>query len=132
MIVGCYLIMNLFIAILLNAFADGGEEEGGKEGGKDEGGKEGGKEEGGKEVGKSGDSIEDGGKTAEPADPSVDPALLDAPWPANHSLCLFRPSHPVRVFSRQLISDPRFDQFIIVCIVASSGDRYTPLHTVTW
>ena len=102
-IVGCYIIMNLFIAILLNAFADSEdvEEEGGEEG--DEQDENNAKEE-----------------EAAPPLPAPESDGQDPPWPVDHSLCCFGPRSGVRQACLAIVADTRFDQFIITAIIVSS------------
>ena len=45
---------------------------------------------------------------------------IDQPWPVDHSCCYFGPTHHFRLFCRELVADPRFDQTIVIAIVISS------------
>ena len=129
LIVGFFVILNLFVAILLEAFAEGDEEEDDE----DE------QDKGGNEESKT-DDIADieggqGGEAAEPpstplvgevaiSEPPASPSSADAENMEildGMSLGVFAPDHPFRVACHTLVTNKVFDTFIIILIVVSSA-----------
>ena len=104
-IIGRYLIMNLFIGILLNAFAEEEEEE---------------------EVAPDSAALAAPSEALATIDEGADEVdEVDRPkeeprWPEDHSLCLFGPRNPLRVGCLNLVTYQHFDTLIILVICASS------------
>ncbi|KOO32672.1 voltage-gated ion channel superfamily [Chrysochromulina tobinii] len=109
MLVGKYLIMNLLVAILLNAFADDSGDDGGKASGRASGRS-------------SGRSTRRSNATDESDESSSMPILPteEVQWPRDYSLFCFSPHGPTRKFTNWLIARPEFDQVVILAILASS------------
>ena len=116
-VVGCFVILNLFIAVLLNAFGEDDEEE------EDEGSKE-------VESAETNDKEDEGAGSGEALGGELkgdddtrsgsDETVVERPWPEDHSLFCFGPRHGFRRACQQLVVDPRFDQVIVSAIVISS------------
>ena len=139
-VVGCYLILNLFVAILLEAFAGGDEEEGDGDGAHNGGG-------GGEGVDGGGDSAaaEGSGGGGTDASPTRDAfrekgggtakltatrktmrkvlklaADLTVDDPNDRALGCLRRHNPLRHFCHSLVFHPRTDSLIILVILVSS------------
>ena len=96
-IIGRFLMMNLFIGVLLNAF---GEDE-------DDGAP--------KPIVAPTEESEEAAEAAEVLRSREEPR-----WPADYSLCFFGPSHPLRIGCIELTNHGAFESFIILVIAASS------------
>ena len=103
-LIGCYVIMNLFIAILLNQFATDTDADG-------------------NEPGNSHLEENEDTPTKAPEGSAMDddeePRTLQ-PWPHDYSLYCFSPHSSVRMACDQLLRRPAFDRVIILVIVLSS------------
>jgi hypothetical protein len=128
LVIGCYIIMNIFISILLNAFADDEDEppvivsspaparqrspppspRGSSRPGSSP----------------PSPTRTDGraeGKRSQAASSAAElRSPTRGPWPHDYSLCLFGPRDRIRMCCQWLVEHERFDQFIIFAIVASS------------
>ena len=115
MLIGRYLIMNLLVAILLNAFADDSDV--------------------------APESPEErrrsiARKDADEKSPPPTPA--EVRWPRDYSLFCFSPVGATRRYTNWLISQPEFEQVIIWAIVASSiclaldSPRLDPASSLAW
>ena len=94
LVVGLFLLLNIFITILLEAFADDDEEDGDKG---------------------SAEAKADGNGTEAPPEGSADECCA-----SDRSLCVFAPAGSTRRFCQRTIANRFFDKFIILLIVASS------------
>ena len=104
-LIGLYLMMNLFIAILLNAFAEDDDEA--------------------LATARTARTA----RTDRPREEEEEEeeerrkrlqGLPERPWPHDYSLFCFGPSNPLRIGARRLTSHQHFDSAIIAAIVASS------------
>ena len=118
-LVGCYVILNLFVAVLLNEFADDGADDAddGAEGEGAEGAGAGAGVGAGAEAEAEAEAEASFEEGPPPAEACSGPPK---PWPEDYSLCCFSPQNGVRRWCVDLAVDPRFDQVIIVAIIASS------------
>ena len=112
MLVGKYLIMNLLVAILLNAFADDSGDDDGKSSGRASG------RASGRSTRRSNASNESDESSIKPYMPII--PTEEVKWPRDYSLFCFSPYSPTRKFTNWLIARPEFDQIVILAILASS------------
>ena len=103
MLIGSYLIMNLFVAILLNAFADDSDDTASMAGSQSSGGA----------------SRRSSTRSLSQEDflSEFDSSL---PWPQNYSLLCFPPSSKFRQLCHRIAANKVWDGIIIVLIVVSS------------
>ena len=126
LVIGCYIIMNLFISILLNAFADDEDEPPVNVGSPGRQRSPPPSPRGSPRPGSSPPSpTRSDGRAEEKRSPVASSAAefrspARGPWPQNYSLCLFGPRDRIRMCCQWLVEHERFDQFIVFAIVASS------------
>ena len=111
-LVGNFIILNLFIAVLLNAFQE--EEEEPEDTPEDHADNEmaGAAEGGGKH------NVEDGQQQGTRS--GKEDVIHERPWPHDHTLYCFGPRSSVRRACQQLVVNAQFDQVIVIAIVVSS------------
>ena len=120
LLIGFFIIMNLFIAILLEAFADDKEEGGGKV--------EDGETRGARECEHAQDEFAKAPKGTLETEPTaaakehaaVHEAAEDASLLSGESLGCLEERHPCRHVCHRLVSHPAFDLFILFVILAST------------
>ncbi len=121
-LVGCYIIMNLFVAILVNAFADDEDDPPPSRRNSAEGPIS------PRSIAALRSPRGQGSPRGlrSPRGSTVAPQAADTKspvsraWPHDYSLYLFGPRDRVRVCCQRLVEHDRFDQFIILAILASS------------
>ena len=104
-LIGRYLLINLLVAILLDAFGDDSDRD------RD------------KDASDTPPSTNRSGLNSNRSDDAPNEFMLapsEVKWPRDYSLMLFHPNSAVRNFTRRLIARPEFDQIIILAIVFSS------------
>ena len=126
-LIGRYLIFNLFIGILLGAFGEDDESSAG-------GAAAGGADRDGVSTGVDGTAAPGAadasagtlarntfreGEGSRAGSPSHGRAGGVASWPSDYALCLFPPQHPLRRACKLLVSLEAFDRFVMLMIIAS-------------
>jgi predicted permease len=102
-LIGNFVILNLFIAVLLNAFQeeDEGDDKAEGAGGMDE-------------------TAEDDAEGVDETKRDEEELIEEKPWPEDHTLYCFGPRNGFRRACQRLVASPRFDQIIVIAIVISS------------
>ena len=115
MVVNCYLILNLFVAILLEAFASGEEEEAAGDG-TSAGAAEG----GGGTLQKAGEAGVGGGGAASKGEAEGGEDEEEMPAHHDRALCCLAPTNPLRRCACAIVFNDAFEGLVISVIVASS------------